>query len=86
MRLVSHGEPHRWHVCVCRDSWSWSDIEESIGGLVVRELAIHGRGLGFNPRDNWPSISKNYFQFIKIECDDLIRDRTSDLSHSKRAR
>jgi hypothetical protein len=57
----------------------------SIGGLVVRVLANNDRGLGFNPRDKRPLISNNYFQFIKIERD-LIRIRTSDLSHAKRGR
>jgi hypothetical protein len=52
---------------------------------VVRAFANHAREIGFNPRDKLPLISNNYFQFIKIECD-LIRDRTSDLSHSKRVR
>jgi hypothetical protein len=85
MRLVFHGEPHRWHVCVGRVTWSWSNNQISIGGPVVREFANHARGLGFNPRDKRPLISNNYFQFIKIEWE-LIRDRTSNLSHSKRVR
>ena len=54
---------------------------------MVRVSANHAGGLGFNPRDKRPLISNNYFQFIKIECDlGDFRDRTSDLSHSKRAR
>jgi hypothetical protein len=85
MRLVSHGEPHSWHVCVCQDTWSWSNIMISISGPVVREFANHARGLGFNPQDKRPLFTNNYFQFIKIECD-LSRVRTSDLSNAKRAR
>jgi hypothetical protein len=69
-------------MCVCAETF---EVEVTIGGPVVRELANHVKGLGFNPRDKRPFISNNYFQFIKIECD-LIRDRTSDLSHAKRAR
>ena len=91
MRLVFHGDlvfqgdDHRWHVCVGRVTWSWSNNQISIGGPVVRAFAYHARELGFNPRDKRPLISNNYFQFIKIESGDLSRDRTSDLSHAKRA-
>jgi hypothetical protein len=52
---------------------------------MVRVSANHARELGFNPRDKRQLISNYDFQFIKIECD-LSRVRTSDLSHSKRAR
>jgi hypothetical protein len=67
MRLVSHGEPHSWCMCVFKTTWSLNNNYISIGCPVVKVFANHGRGSGFNSRYDRPLIYNNYFQFTKIE-------------------